>query len=367
MRYLDEYRDGEQAKSLLRAIALEVGATPMTLMEVCGGQTHNLIRFGIDRLLPESVSLVHGPGCPVCVTPRHILDRAMELASDPGVILVSFGDMLRVPGSREDLLGVKARGGAVRMVYSPLDALKLAQSNPHRQVVFFGVGFETTAPTNALVVQQAARLGLENFSLLCSHVRVPPAMEFILGAPDNQVQAFLAAGHVCTITGTAEYEPLAQRFGVPIVITGFEPLDLLGGILRAVRQLRRGQAEVENAYGRVVRPEGNPQALRVMQEVFEVRDQVWRGIGLIPESGYALRPEWARFDAEARYFGEKRTQPPPVPDSICRAGEVLLGSLKPNQCPAFGTECTPEHPLGAPMVSTEGACAAYFRYQGCEV
>lgn len=360
MRYLDEYRDSAEAKRLLAAIE-EEAHSPCLLMEVCGGQTHNLIRFGIDRLLPDTVRLVHGPGCPVCVTPVEILDQAMELAARPGVMLVSFGDMLRVPGSSEDLLGVKARGGTVKMVYSPLDALKLAAEYPDQEVVFFGVGFETTAPANAMAVWQARRLGLGNFSLLCSHVRVPPAMEFILQAPDNQVQAFLAAGHVCTITGTSEYEPLAARYQVPIVVTGFEPLDLLGGILLAVRALNRGSHGVENHYSRVVRPEGNPEALALMTSVFEVCDREWRGIGSIPCSGYRLREEFAPFDA-LRRFGPAAGAA--GGDALCRAGEVLLGTLKPPDCPAFGRECTPDHPLGAPMVSGEGACAAYYRYQG---
>lgn len=333
-------------------------------MEVCGGQTHNLIRFGIDQLLPPTVQLVHGPGCPVCVTPLAVLDRATEIAATPGMVLVSFGDMLRVPGSRDDLLGVKARGGTVRMVYSPLDALKLAQKHPDQQVVFFGVGFETTAPAHAMAVWQARRLGLANFSLLCSLVRVPPAMEFILTAPGNRVQAFLAAGHVCTITGLSEYLPLAERHRVPIVVTGFEPLDLLSGILLAVRALNRGRCGVENPYSRVVKPEGNREALALLDEVFEVCDRPWRGIGTIPASGYRLRPEWAEFDAELRFPGALESAPEPP---LCRAGEVLLGSLRPPDCAAFGRQCTPESPLGAPMVSSEGACAAYYRYQRARV
>lgn len=363
MRYLDEYRDSTEARRLLSAIA-EEAVRPCTLMEVCGGQTHNLIRFGIDQLLPDTVSLLHGPGCPVCVTPVEILDRANSLAATPGVILASFGDMLRVPGSQDDLLGVRARGGSVHMVYSPLDAVKLAQDRPDRQVVFLGVGFETTAPAAAMAVHQARRLGLENFSLLCSFVRVPPAMELILTSPGNRVQAFLAAGHVCTITGLREYEPMAARYRVPIVVTGFEPLDLLGGILLAVRALRRGRYDVENPYSRVVRPEGNPQAQAMLSSVFEVCERHWRGIGRIPSSGYRLRPELAFYDAERRFpeagsGGEEH--------GCCRAGDVLMGNLKPSQCPAFGRQCTPDHPLGAPMVSSEGACAAYFRYQRASV
>jgi hydrogenase expression/formation protein HypD len=358
MRYLDEYRDSAEARRLLQAIEREV-AEPCTLMEVCGGQTHNLIRFGIDQLLPESVRLVHGPGCPVCVTPLDLLDHAMELAATPGITLVSFGDMLRVPGSHDDLLTIKARGGAVHMVYSPLDALKLAQRRPDQQVVFFGVGFETTAPANAMAVWQARRLGLENFSLLCSHVRVPPAMEFILESPGSQVQAFLAAGHVCTICGLSEYRLLARRHRVPIVITGFEPLDLLSGILLAVRALRQGRWEVENPYSRVVRTDGNPEALALLDSVFEICDRPWRGIGDIPQSGYRLRSELAKFDAARRF--PRQAVPHPEPP-CCRAGEVLLGSLRPDRCSAFGKQCTPDHPLGAPMVSSEGACAAYYQY-----
>lgn len=359
MRYLDEYRDSAKARRLLAAIADEA-EQPCTLMEVCGGQTHNLIRYGIDRLLPDTVRLLHGPGCPVCVTPVEVLDHAAQLATTPGVTLVSFGDMLRVPGSQDDLLGVKARGGSVHMVYSPLDAVKLAQERPERQVVFLGVGFETTAPAAAMAVYQAQRLGLENFSLLCSFVRVPPAMELILATPGNRVQAFLAAGHVCTITGLDEYRPLASRYRVPIVVTGFEPLDLLTGILLAVRALRRGRYEVENPYSRVVRAEGNPQARSMLGTVFETSDRHWRGIGMIPSSGYRLRPEFAHYDAEQRFPRATGSQPEPM---ACRAGEVLMGSLKPSNCPAFGQQCTPDHPLGAPMVSSEGACAAYFRYQ----
>jgi hydrogenase expression/formation protein HypD len=329
-------------------------------MEICGGQTHALLRFGIDRLLPPEIRMVHGPGCPVCVTPADVLDRAVEIAALPGVTFVSFGDMLRVPGSRGDLLGVKARGGDVRVVYSPLDAVEIARACPDREVVFFAVGFETTAPANATAVHAASTLGLANFSVLVSHVLVPPAIEAILSASDNQVQAFLAAGHVCTVTGTAEYEPIARKYRVPIVVTGFEPLDLLQGILMAVRQLEAGRGEVENAYARSVRPAGNPGALRIIREVFEVRDKGWRGIGVIPESGLFLRPSYREFDADLKFPALERAASEPSP---CRAGDVLRGVLRPDGCPEFAVRCHPENPLGAPMVSSEGACAAYWRYR----
>jgi hydrogenase expression/formation protein HypD len=330
---------------------------PWVLMEVCGGQTHSVVRHGLDELLPPGVSLVHGPGCPVCVTPLELIDRAVEIASRPDVIFCSFGDMLRVPGSRGDLFRVKAAGGDVRVVYSPLDCLKLAGQNPDRTVVFFAIGFETTAPANAMVVKQAKLRGLTNFSVLVSHVLVPPAMEAILSSPSNRVQGFLAAGHVCTVMGTAEYEPLAARHRVPVVVTGFEPVDLLEGILTCVTMLEAGRWGVENAYARAVQPEGNPHARAVVEEVFEVTDRKWRGIGAIPHSGYRLRPEFAAFDAETRFAVKKLA----VEESrLCQSGLVLQGLKKPHECPAFGKECTPGTPLGATMVSSEGACAAYY-------
>lgn len=359
MKFVDEYRDARAVAELARAIARRV-TRPWTLMEVCGGQTHAIVRFGLDELLPAGVTLVHGPGCPVCVTPVELIDKALTLAARPEVTFCSFGDMLRVPGTRQDLLAVKAAGGDVRIVYSPLDAVKLARALPDRQVVFFAVGFETTAPANALAVLRARQLGLTNFSLLVSHVRVPPALEAILTAPGNRVQGFLAAGHVCTVMGCAEYHPLAARYRVPIVVTGFEPVDVLRGVCQCLEQLETGRAEVENAYGRAVREHGNPAARALVDEVFEVVDRAWRGLGCIPRSGWGLRDKFAAFDAERR-FGltggavEESTE--------CRSGLVLQGALKPPECPAFGTRCTPEHPLGATMVSSEGACAAYYRYR----
>jgi hydrogenase expression/formation protein HypD len=358
MKYIDEYRNEADAHKVLAMIRRTV-TRPWTLMEICGGQTHNLIKFGIDRLLPEQITLVHGPGCPVCVTPLELIDKAIAIARRPDVIFTSFGDMLRVPGSRDDLLSVKARGGDVRMVYSPLDAVKLAQKHPDQHVVFFAVGFETTAPGNAMAVWQAKQLGLQNFSILCSHVLVPPAMEAILSSPMNRVQGFLAAGHVCTVMGYWEYEPIAAKYRVPIVVTGFEPLDLLQGILMTVQQLEGGRAQVENQYTRAVRREGNVAAQKLIAQVFEVTDRKWRGIGEIPRSGYRLRDEFAAFDAEKRFdIGALSVQESP----LCIAGEILQGLKKPPACVAFGKACTPEHPLGAPMVSPEGACAAYFQY-----
>jgi len=358
MRFVDEYRAAADVRGYVRLLERTV-TRPWTLMEICGGQTHTFVRSGLDRMLPDSLTLVHGPGCPVCVTPLERIDRAIAIAQWPGVIFTSFGDMLRVPGSSTDLLSVKARGGDVRMVYSPLDALDLARRNPDREVVFFAVGFETTAPANAMAVWQAARQGIGNFSVLGAHVLVPPAIEAILGAPGNRVQAVLAAGHVCAIMGTREYEPIAERHRVPIVVTGFEPLDLLQGLYLAARALEEGRAGVENQYARVVTRAGNTRAQALMTEVFEVCDRAWRGIGVIPRSGLALRPEFARFDA-ARRFEVDEVAAGESP--LCIAGEVLRGLKKPPQCPAFGTRCTPEHPLGAPMVSSEGACAAYYLY-----
>jgi hydrogenase expression/formation protein HypD len=358
MRFVDEYRREADAQRLVEAIERLV-TRPWTIMEICGGQTHNLIKFGIDRLLPPSVTLVHGPGCPVCVTPLELIDKAICIAQQPGVIFTSFGDMLRVPGSSSDLLSARARGADVRMVYSPLDALALAQKYPDREVVFFAVGFETTAPGNAMAVWQARQLGLRNFSILCAHVLVPPAMRAILASSDNHIQAFLAAGHVCTVMGTREYEPIAEQYRVPIVATGFEPLDLLQGLYMALRALEEGRWGVEIQYTRSVTRDGNVAAQQLMHQVFEVCDRQWRGIGLIPASGYQLRPSWAEFDAERRFdLSTVSAQEP----SICIAGQILQGLKKPPQCPAFGTQCTPEHPLGAPMVSSEGACAAYYQY-----
>lgn len=359
MRFLEEYRDPEAARPLVAAIHRLV-TRPWALMEVCGGQTHSLVRFGIDALLPPEVTLLHGPGCPVCVTPVAWIDKAVALARRPEVIFCSFGDMLRVPGSSQDLFRVKSEGGDVRVVHSALDALALAERHPEREVIFFAVGFETTAPVNAMAVVQARKRGLRNFSLLVSHVCVPPALEALLAAPECRVDAFLAAGHVCAVMGTAEYGPLAATHRVPIVVTGFEPLDLLRGIHLALRQLEEGRAEVENAYERVVRLEGNPTAQALLREVFEVIPRTWRGLGPIPASGFGLRPAYAAFDAERR-FGLGDVGGPE--SSECLSGLVLQGRLEPCACPAFGTRCTPERPLGATMVSGEGACAAYFRYR----
>jgi hydrogenase expression/formation protein HypD len=358
MKYVDEYRDEKDAQKLLSAIRRRA-TKPWTLMEICGGQTHTLMRSGIDRMLPDNVTLVHGPGCPVCVTPLEMIDRAIAIARLPNVIFTSFGDMLRVPGSDMDLLSVKAAGGDVRIVYSPLDAVKLAQKNPEREVVFFAVGFETTAPANAMAVHYAKQMGVSNFSMLVSHVLVPPAMEAILGSPDNQVQAFLAAGHVCAVMGYWEYEPLALKYKAPIVVTGFEPLDLLHGILIAIDMLEDGKIGVANQYVRAVSREGNEPAQDLVGRVFGVSDRKWRGIGEIPRSGLVLTPEYAEYDAEAKYaVGGVAAEEPPE----CIAGVILQGLKKPHDCAMFGTRCTPERPMGAPMVSTEGACAAYYHY-----
>ncbi|HYV35345.1 MAG TPA: hydrogenase formation protein HypD [Gemmataceae bacterium] len=358
MKYLDEYRDSEAAGKLTAAIAKTV-TRPWTIMEVCGGQTHTIVKYGLDRVLPESLELVHGPGCPVCVTSLETIDKAHAIASRPNVIFCSFGDMLRVPGSRGDLLQLKSQGSDVRIVYSPLDAVNLAAANPNRQVVFFAIGFETTAPPNAMAVWQAKRRGLANFSLLVSHVLVPPAMTAILSAPGNRVQGFLGPGHVCTVMGCTEYEPIAKRFQVPVVITGFEPIDMLEGVLRCVQQLEQGKAEVENQYSRAVRQEGNLPAKKLLEEVFEVCDRKWRGVGSIPQSGYRLRPAFRDHDAERIFEVENvNTQE----SKVCISGQILQGLKKPHQCPAFGKECTPQSPLGATMVSAEGACAAYYAY-----
>lgn len=358
MKYIDEYRNEVTAKKLSESIH-QIATRPWTIMEICGGQTHTIVKFGIEALLPKEITLVHGPGCPVCVTPLEMIDKAVEIASQPNVIFTSFGDMLRVPGSSKDLLNVKAQGGVVRIVYSPLDAVKIARQNPDKHVVFFAVGFETTAPANAMAVWQAKELGLRNFSILCSHVLVPPAMEVLLSSPENRVEGFLAAGHVCTVMGFEEYIPLSKKYKVPIVVTGFEPIDILQGVLMAVTQLEEARFEVENQYIRSVRREGNILAKDLMRKIFEVTDRKWRGIGTIPLSGYKLREEYAKFDAENIFdLAAVDTQESP----LCIAGLVLQGIKKPNECSAFGNECTPEHPLGAPMVSSEGACAAYYQY-----
>jgi hydrogenase expression/formation protein HypD len=359
MKYLDEFSDPALARRLLEAIHA-VTTRPWAMMEVCGGQTHSIIRHGIDQLLPDGIELIHGPGCPVCVTPLETIDKALAIASQPGVIFCSFGDMLRVPGSGRDLFTVKSAGADVRVVYSPLDALELARQNPTREVVFFGIGFETTAPANAMTVHQARRLGIRNFSLLVSHVLVPPAIAAIMESPSCRVQAFLAAGHVCSVMGTGQYPELAARYRVPIVVTGFEPLDILEGIRQTVVQLESGSHTVTNAYPRVVPPEGNVAARAMLDDVFEVTDRTWRGIGMIPASGWRLSARYRSFDAEDRFaVGEIRTDESP----LCRAGEVLQGHIKPHECAAFGKECTPRNPLGATMVSSEGACAAYYAYR----
>ncbi|HEX9260404.1 MAG TPA: hydrogenase formation protein HypD [Acidimicrobiales bacterium] len=359
MRYLDEFADPALARRLLAEIEATV-TRPWAIMEVCGGQTHSIIRHGIDQLLPAGLELIHGPGCPVCVTPLEIIDQALAIAARPEVVFCSFGDMLRVPGSSHDLFTVRARGGDVRVVYSPLDAVDLAAANPDREVVFFAVGFETTAPANAMAVHLAHRRGLRNFTMLVSHVLVPPAIEAIAASPTSRVQGFLAAGHVCTVMGSLQYEPLVARHHVPIVVTGFEPLDVLDGIRRCVNQLESGRAAVEIAYTRAVRPEGNEAAQQMLAEVFEVCDRRWRGIGTIPASGWRLTNEYAEHDA-ARRFGVDDTEVE-EPEQ-CRAGEVLQGLITPDQCACFGAECTPRSPLGAPMVSSEGACAAYYQYR----
>ncbi len=356
---LQAFRDPTLAKKLLSAIA-QVTTQTWTLMEVCGGQTHSIVKHGIDQLLPAQIRLIHGPGCPVCVTPLQYIDKALAIAAQPNIIFCSFGDMLRVPGSQLDLLALKAQGADIRIVYSPLDALKIAQQHPQRQVVFFAVGFETTAPLTALTAIQAKQLNLKNFSLLACHVLVPPVMQTLLNSPHNQVQGFLAAGHVCAIMGTSEYMPLAAQYRIPIVVTGFEPVDILQGIYQCVQQLESGRFAVENAYRRVVREAGNPVAQQAMQQVFITVNRNWRGLGEITASGLSLAPEFADWNAELKFnVATINTQEP----AACRSGEVLQGLLKPAQCPEFATTCTPEHPLGATMVSSEGACAAYYRYR----
>jgi len=363
MKYLDEFSDPDLARKLLDDIHT-ITTQPWAMMEVCGGQTHTIIRHGIDQLLPDGVEMIHGPGCPVCVTPLEIIDRALAIAEQPEVIFCSFGDMLRVPGSSKDLFTIKSAGGDVRVVYSPLDALKLAKENPDRQVVFFGIGFETTAPANAMTVYQAKRQGIGNFSLLVSHVLVPPAIAAIMESPRCRVQAFLAAGHVCSVMGTADYPPLAAKYRVPIVVTGFEPLDILEGIRRTILQLEEGRHELENAYPRAVTDQGNLPAMAMLRDVFEVTDRTWRGIGMIPQSGWRLSERYADFDAEHRFsVTDIHTRESP----LCRSGEVLQGLIKPHECAAFGKECTPRNPLGATMVSSEGACAAYHTYRRLEL
>ena len=358
MRYLDEFRDSELTKILVDKLH-RIAKNPWVIMEICGGQTHSIMQNGIDQLLPPQIELVHGPGCPVCVTSLELVDKALAIASMQDVIFCSFGDMLRVPGTGKDLFSVRASGGQVKIVYSPLDAVKIAQDNPDKQVVFFAIGFETTGPANAMSVLKAKALGLKNFSVLVSQVTVPPAMHAILGSPNNRVQGFLAAGHVCAVMGYWEYPPIADKYQIPIVVTGFEPIDLLKGILMTVEQLEKGTHFVENAYSRVVSFEGNQPAQEILKKVYEPCDRNWRGIGTIPMSGWKLRPEFVEFDAEQKFsVGNIHTQESP----ICLSGQILQGMIKPPQCPAFGTLCTPEYPLGATMVSSEGTCAAYYRY-----
>ncbi|ARV57948.1 hydrogenase formation protein HypD [Nostocales cyanobacterium HT-58-2] len=359
MKFIDEYRDAKVAQKYAEAISA-ITTKPWKIMEICGGQTHSIVKFGIDKLLPKEITLIHGPGCPVCVTPVEFIDKAIAIASLPEVIFCSFGDMLRVPGSQKDLLTVKADGGDIRIIYSPLDVLKIAQAHPNKQVVFFAVGFETTAPATAMAVYQAYQQGIKNFFLLVSHVLVPPAMTAILASPHNQVQGFLAAGHVCTVMGYTEYEPIARNYHIPIVVTGFEPLDILQGVYLCVKQLEEGRSQIENQYTRSVRRSGNEVAQQLIQEVFEKVPRKWRGIGEIPQSGLTLREKYIEFDAEQRFSLVNCT----VRESAeCISGLILQGVKKPCECSAFGRNCTPEHPLGAPMVSSEGACAAYYRYR----
>jgi len=358
MQFKDEFRNSGLVRRVLEEIA-RVVTHDWVIMEICGGQTHALLHSGLDELLPPQIELVHGPGCPVCVTSLELIDKALAIASLPGVIFTSYGDMLRVPGSERDLFSVRAAGGQIRVVYSPLDAVRIAQENPDKQVVFFAIGFETTAPANATSVLQAKALGLKNYSVLVSQVCVPPAMHVILNSPGNRVQGFLAAGHVCAVMGYWEYLPIAQRYQVPITVTGFEPLDLVQGVLMTVQQLEKGTCEVQNAYPRVVTQQGNLAAQAIIQRVYQPCDRNWRGIGLIPQSGWGLRPEWQEYDAEYRFpVGHLRTQESP----LCIAGQILQGLKKPTDCHAFGNQCTPTNPLGATMVSSEGTCAAYYRY-----
>lgn len=360
MRFLDEYRSAGASELLIKKI-LSAATQRWTIMEICGGQTHTIVRYGIDRVLAEKIDLLHGPGCPVCVTPVSLIDQALQIASQPNVIFCSFGDMLRVPGSGRDLLSVKASGGDIRTLYSPLDAMAIARAHPDKEVVFFAVGFETTAPAHAAAVLQAARFGIPNFSILQAQVLVPPAIEIILSSADCRIQGFLAPGHVCTIAGYADYERLSSRYRVPIVVTGFEPLDILHGLAMVVNQLEMGMVAVENQYSRAAKRDGNREALTLIQEIFEPVDREWRGLGVIPQSGLALRPSYSAYDAGKKFASQSVSAPEP---SECISGSILQGRAKPHQCPAFGSRCTPEHPLGAPMVSSEGACAAYFRYKG---
>ncbi len=359
MDQTNPYRDPATVRKLCQAIAA-ITTQPWRIMEVCGGQTHSIIKHGLDQLLPPEITLIHGPGCPVCVTSLSFIDKALAIAAQPGVIFCSFGDMLRVPGSQLDLLALKAQGADIRVVYSPLDALSLAQQHPDQLVVFLGVGFETTAPTTALAAYQAKQLQLKNFSLLIAHVRVPPVMQTLLDTPNQQVQGFLGAGHVCAIMGYHEYLPISLRYSIPIVVTGFEPVDILQGLYLCIKQLEAGRHCVENQYSRAVKEQGNAPAQALMQQVFQVVDRNWRGLGKIVDSGLALRPDYAQWDAEQRFAVSTITTQEPL---ACRSGEVLQGLLKPAQCPEFATRCTPEHPLGATMVSSEGACAAYYRYR----
>jgi hydrogenase expression/formation protein HypD len=359
MKFVDEYRNQETAAQYAAQIR-RITTRPWNIMEICGGQTHTIVKSGLEDLLPESMTLIHGPGCPVCVTPLETIDRAVSIAGRSDVIFSSFGDMLRVPGSTKDLLTVKSEGGDIRIVYSPLDAVAIAKQNPEKKVVFFAVGFETTAPANAMAVQQANKAGLKNFSILCSQALVPPAMRFLLSSEENRVQGFLAAGHVCSVTGYEEYEPLADRYHVPIVVTGFEPVDILQGIYMTVRQLEERRIAVENQYARVVRREGNRPARKLLAEIFDIADRPWRGIGIIPQSGFVLKEKFATFDAE-KIFDVLHISAQESP--LCIAGSVLQGLKKPYDCPAFGKECVPERPLGAPMVSSEGACAAYYQFR----
>lgn len=359
MKYLDEYREADAVMKYAELIK-KTTTKIWNIMEVCGGQTHSIVKFGIDELLPKEITLIHGPGCPVCVTPLEQIDKAIELASRKEIIFCSFGDMLRVPGSKKDLLSVKAEGGDVRILYSPVDALKIAKENPHKEVVFFAVGFETTAPANAMAVYQAKQLGIKNFSILISHVLVPPAIEAILSSPDNRVNAFLAAGHVCTIMGYEEYYPITEKYKVPIVVTGFEPVDILNGIYMCVKQLEEGRAVVENQYSRVVEKEGNLHAQNIIKEVFKIRNRKWRGIGEISQSGLGLNDNYSEYDSEQK-FNLSNISVDEL--SECISGLILQGLKKPFECEAFGKICTPEHPLGATMVSSEGACAAYYKYR----
>jgi len=359
MKFVDEYRDGNAAKQIAREIH-KVTTKPWTIMEICGGQTHAIIKFGIDKLIPENITLIHGPGCPVCVTPLESIDRAIRLAGREDVIFCSFGDMLRVPGTKKDLLSVKAEGGDIRIVYSPMDALEVAKKNPSKTVVFFAVGFETTAPANAMAVFQAKKQGIDNFAVLVAHVLVPPAMEMVLSSSINRVQGFLAAGHVCTVMGYHEYEGIAEKYKVPIVVTGFEPLDILKGILLCVKQLESGECKVENEYARVVSAEGNRTAQEIVKKVFSVVSQKWRGLGEIKNSGLALSKDFSKYDAMVKFDLDHITADEPAE---CISGLVLQGVKKPHECTLFGTKCNPEHPVGAPMVSSEGACSAYYRYR----